>query len=974
MTHSFSDIESTGKLSLFDLEAPMDRVEIRDIEPASKVNDSTMAENGAYLIWYKDNKKILINKPIFRIGKEQGYVDCYISRDISISRVHASILKRGNSYFITDCHSSNGTYVNGNRLSGGQEYLLHSGDVIRLAGQKFEFVNIIPTMHSCNTQQYVSKELYNTLRNGIEKRCYCIKCLPVSEECINKTLHQILLDNPQLCHFEGDWKWEDGVIPTYTLDDTQRNQLTTQVGLILQQLDVEPSASDLEKAAIIYRWFVENISYDRSAAHNQSAYGALVERKAVCKGIAKAYQLLLQQLGITCKLVEGSLDGIMKHVWNQYFVDGIWYHSDITMSYPQFRYIIAADGVDYSAASASQICRTHTIWSFEEEPEKEKFFQSLQKQCNSSCDKSVQIPASLQRFLIGEMRFLASGSVSDVYQFGSNVLKRISCGNDLGKLYCAMRECAMLQRVSSCSQIAQLQAWDVIREQDDYVVYLVLQYGQPLEEYCSRVKLSTQRAVALVKSACTALQECYTAGVAHLDIQPGNFLVNTFNNTIKLTDFSSAVPVEDVMQLDEVRGTPAYLAPEIYYYRAYSQAADVYSLGILLYCILNNGKLPYGDVYPAHEAVQRRIEGLPVKLMKDMPRTLRACVEKACSFDPAKRYLDLQSFAIALDEVEKSLSEKQSAENYFPVSQRLEPPVLLKNTLYTPPCFSADTIGETTVLCAPSSQPAPELVRVDKVQFSAIAPQKALKGEYTLVQLYMYEQEFRSAVEEALQMGDAPMQEKKSGYHTVQRNTCVKVVLSSRDLEITDNIVEETWTGGYLSFDFALDVPEGFVKRQILLNATVYFNNIPATRLLMTLQLQTPHEQRLELLRRDVLSAFVSYASQDRTRVASLIQGMKKARPDMDIFFDVNNLRSGENWESTLRWEIEQRDILFLCWSQNAKNSTWVDMEWRYALKNKGLEAIEPIPIESPDVCPPPEELYSKHFNDSLLYIINKSQ
>ena len=262
-------------------------------------------------------------------------------------------------------------------------------------------------------------------------------------------------------------------------------------------------------------------------------------------------------------------------------------------------------------------------------------------------------------------------------------------------------------------------------------------------------------------------------------------------------------------------------------------------------------------------------------------------------------------------------------------------------------------------------------MRVDKVQFSAVAPQKATKGEYTIVQLFMYEQAFRSAVDEALEMGEGPMQEKKTGIYQVKDNTRVKVILSSPDTEILDDTAEETWQGGYLCFDFALDIPQNTTKRQILLKAAVYFDDIPATRLMMTLRLQTQHEQRMEVLRSDVLSAFVSYASQDRSRVASLIQGMEKVRPDMDIFFDVNSLRSGENWENTLRREVERRDILFLCWSKHAKESPWVDMEWRYALENKGIESIEPLPIDPPDVCPPPQELQSKHFNDSLLYIIN---
>ena len=58
-----------------------------------------------------------------------------------------------------------------------------------------------------------------------------------------------------------------------------------------------------------------------------------------------------------------------------------------------------------------------------------------------------------------------------------------------------------------------------------------------------------------------------------------------------------------------------------------------------------------------------------------------------------------------------------------------------------------------------------------------------------------------------------------------------------------------------------------------------------------------------------------------------------------------------------------------MCWSHNARESQWVDREWRYALTQKGIDGIEPIPLEPPDRCPPPQELNGKHFNDKLLYL-----
>lgn len=259
-------------------------------------------------------------------------------------------------------------------------------------------------------------------------------------------------------------------------------------------------------------------------------------------------------------------------------------------------------------------------------------------------------------------------------------------------------------------------------------------------------------------------------------------------------------------------------------------------------------------------------------------------------------------------------------------------------------------------------------VDIRKVQFSAIAPKALVKGDYSLINVVMYEDEYRYAVEELLQQS---AQEVKSGIHKVKTGSTIKIILTSPDIETEDNEEIQVWSGDYLNFSFAVMLPEDYEKGQVLFTAAVYVNDMIATRLKFVAKCHNSTRQKIAVVREDVLSAFVSYASQDRNRVAAIIQGMKKARPDMDIFFDVESLRSGENWEEQLWKEIESRDILFLCWSHYAKESKWVDAEWRYALSSKGADSIEPVPIEPPEICPPPDELIKKHFNDKLLYIIN---
>ena len=262
-------------------------------------------------------------------------------------------------------------------------------------------------------------------------------------------------------------------------------------------------------------------------------------------------------------------------------------------------------------------------------------------------------------------------------------------------------------------------------------------------------------------------------------------------------------------------------------------------------------------------------------------------------------------------------------------------------------------------------------VSISNVQFSALAPESIKRSEYTIIDIMMYEQEFRHTVDELITHSETHVKETKSGVIKVKNASSVRVVLTSPDVEIDDNNLTQQWNGGYLRFQFAVILSDDYAKKQIFFNTDIYINGVIATKLKFVLLCDTNVKQKPEIIREDVLSAFVSYASKDRKRVASIVQGMGKARPDMDIFFDIESLRSGDDWKSVLTKEIDKRDVLFLCWSDNASKSEWVDYEWRYALKQKGIESIEPIPLVSPEKCPPPTELNVKHFNDKLLYVIN---
>ncbi len=92
-----------------------------------------------YLLRIKNNERIELNKPVFRIGKERSYVDYFVSDNTAVSRSHANIINKDNEFYIIDTNSTNHTYVNGSMIQSNVETKIEHGTKIRLANEDFEF-------------------------------------------------------------------------------------------------------------------------------------------------------------------------------------------------------------------------------------------------------------------------------------------------------------------------------------------------------------------------------------------------------------------------------------------------------------------------------------------------------------------------------------------------------------------------------------------------------------------------------------------------------------------------------------------------------------------------------------------------------------------------------------------------------------------------------------------------------------------
>ncbi|QIN42453.1 lipoprotein [Mycoplasma capricolum subsp. capripneumoniae] len=94
----------------------------------------------------------------------------------------------------------------------------------------------------------------------------------------------------------------------------------------------------LEKLTKAYEWVTKEVKYDYDFTtgpilKNQNAHSALVKLKTVCTGYAKGLKLILEELGIPCKFIEGQSKretSAAKHAWNLVQIDNEWYHVDTT--------------------------------------------------------------------------------------------------------------------------------------------------------------------------------------------------------------------------------------------------------------------------------------------------------------------------------------------------------------------------------------------------------------------------------------------------------------------------------------------------------------------------------------------------------------------------------------------------------------------------------------------------------------------
>jgi serine/threonine-protein kinase len=197
---------------------------------------------------------------------------------------------------------------------------------------------------------------------------------------------------------------------------------------------------------------------------------------------------------------------------------------------------------------------------------------------------------------------------------------------------------------------------------DDGTFYYTMEYlpGLTLQELVEKNgPLPPERAIYLLRQACSALGEAHRLGLVHRDLKPGNLIACPLGgvpDVLKVLDFGLVRNIrgereQEGLSLDDcIIGTPDYLSPE----QASGQPnvdarSDIYSLGAVGYFLLSARPPFEGRTY--HHVLVAHLEESPqpfAALGKDVPADLEVVILRCLEKNPADRFADAKSLADAL--------------------------------------------------------------------------------------------------------------------------------------------------------------------------------------------------------------------------------------------------------------------------------------------------------------------------------------
>ena len=222
-----------------------------------------------------------------------------------------------------------------------------------------------------------------------------------------------------------------------------------------------------------------------------------------------------------------------------------------------------------------------------------------------------------------------------------------------------MHEFSIMFKLKGTANIVSCEDLRVLEHPDGigWDILIRMELLHPLLPYVYQNPMARRDIIRLGIDICKALELCQRYNIIHRDIKPENIFISD-NGDYKLGDFGIARTIERTTSGLSKKGTYSYMAPEVYAGREYGFSVDTYSLGLVLYRMLNKNRGPFLPQPPEaitfssrEQALARRMSGEPLPRPFYGEGRLGEIVLKACAFDPKDRYSSPQQLRQELEAI-----------------------------------------------------------------------------------------------------------------------------------------------------------------------------------------------------------------------------------------------------------------------------------------------------------------------------------
>lgn len=238
----------------------------------------------------------------------------------------------------------------------------------------------------------------------------------------------------------------------------------------------------------------------------------------------------------------------------------------------------------------------------------------------------------------------SQGEIDDVMSEGMDVQSVTEYFH--GMMEEIVKEFAMMEKLKGNTNIVSYEDHEVVPREDGigWDILIRMELLTPLTKYMKKAGMEEADVIRLGIDMCKALELCQQYNIIHRDIKPENIFVSELGD-FKLGDFGVARTVEKTMSGMSKKGTYTYMAPEVYKGEAYNATVDLYSLGVVLYRMVNDYRTPFLPPVPEdikfsdrENALERRINGEVFPAPAHGSSGLTEIINRACAYRAQDRY------------------------------------------------------------------------------------------------------------------------------------------------------------------------------------------------------------------------------------------------------------------------------------------------------------------------------------------------